>query len=169
MKNRIILLALLSFTTFSCEKENSVINQLEGKWNVSELQFSGNAQSLNTQKDSVAKVTETSIEFAVCNARNNSGGGDTRCRVYITENAKRYELVYQVDADKQRGNMVSFYPFGESAIISSPAYQRILKKWDGIYQIIESSRKNLVIVREYDCTQINSINYCNKMRVIASR
>jgi|GEM_PF-4399789 len=164
MKNRIILLAVLSLATFSCEKENSVINKLEGKWNVSELQFSG-----YSQKDSVAKVTETTIEFAVCNARNNAGGGDARCRVYITENAKRYELVYQVDADKQLGNRVTFNGFGESAVISTPSYQKILEKWRGEYQIIESSRKNLIIVRNYDCSQINGINYCNKMKVIASR
>jgi galactitol-specific phosphotransferase system IIB component len=163
MKTQIISLALLSLTIFSCKKETAVLNGLEGKWNVSELQFSG-----YTQKDSVVKVTQTSIEFDACNADENNTT-TSGCNVYITEAGVRNRFAYQVQVIRGQGNLVNINAIGDAGLINSPAYQKALQKWDKSYQIIELGEKNLVLIRNYGCVQINGVDNCNKMKVIASK
>ena len=163
MKTQIILLALLSLTIFSCQKETAVINSLEGKWNVSELQFSG-----STQKDSIVKVTNTSLEFDGCSADDNNTT-TSGCNVYITEAGERYKLVYQVQVSKQLGNTVSLNGVGERSVVNSPAYQKILSKWSQRYDIVESGDKNLIINRKYNCMYKNGVESCERMKVIASK
>ncbi len=163
MKTQLVLIAFVSVLIFSCKKETAVLNGLEGKWNVSELQFSG-----NTQKDSIVKVTNTSLEFDGCNAGDNNTT-TSGCNVYITEAGERYKLVYQVQVNKQLGNTLYVNGVGESSVVNSPAYQKILLKWSKGYDIIESGDKNLIINRKYDCVQKDGTDYCNRMKVIASK
>lgn len=163
MKTQCILIALLSIIIFSCKKETAVLNGLEGKWNISELQFSG-----ISQKDSIVKVSNTSIEFDACNAGDNNTT-TSGCNVYITEAGERTKFAYQVQVIRDQGNIININAVGESVVINSPAYQKALQKWGRSYDIIESGDKKLVINRKYDCFQKNGIESCNRMKVIANK
>ncbi|MET3129627.1 hypothetical protein ABID42_004753 [Arcicella rosea] len=164
MKNQLIMFVILCFTFFACQKdETPIINSLVGKWNVTELQFSG-----YTQKDSTVKATNLSIEFDACDADKNNTT-TSGCSVFITENGVRTQLVYQVQASKDAGNTVYLNGIGSSNVTNTPAYQQVLQKWSNGYDILESGDNKLVIKRKYNCSQSNGVNQCDYMKVTASR
>ncbi len=164
MKKILLSLSILSSFLLSCQKEKTpVINDLVGKWNVSELQFSG-----YTQKDSRVKVSNLSIEFDACDADKNNTT-TSGCNVFITENGVRTQLVYQVQANKDAVNTVYLNGISNSSVTNSPAYQEVLQKWSNAYDILASGGNQLIIKRKYNCSQANGVNQCDYMKVTANR
>lgn len=148
----------------ACQKdETPVINDLVGKWNVSELQFSG-----YTHKDSTVKVSNLSIEFDACDADKNNTT-TSGCNVFITENGVRTQLVYQVQANKDAVNTVYLNGISNTSVTNSPAYQQVLQKWSKAYDILASGGNQLIIKRKYNGSQSNGVNQCDYMKVTANR
>ena len=135
MKNQIILLALLSLTILSCNKDQALLNDIKGTWQLENATFSN---STNAKQDSILTSNGISLTFDVCDDVE-SKQRTKPCFAYLSNKGQNYKFEYYVT----NGNKVLLQV--PSDFDKGASFGTVAPFWINGFSITEQTSKKLVM------------------------
>ena len=134
MKTKILIILMCS-TLLSCNKDQALLNDIKGTWQLEKATFS---KSTNAKQDSVLTTTGTSLRFDVCDDTE-SKNRKTPCFAYLTHKGQNYKFEYFVS----NGNTIKLQV--PSDFDKGASFEAVAPYWINGFSITEQTSKKLVM------------------------
>lgn len=134
MKTKLLVILICSIL-LSCNKDQALLNDIKGTWQLEKATFS---KSTNSKQDSILTNSGTSLRFDVCDDVE-SKNRKTPCFAYLSHKGQSYKFEYFVS----NGNKVILHV--PSDFDKGTSFGAVAPFWINGFAITEQTSKKLVM------------------------